>query len=707
MSMPHVVKKNFRLLRRILYFALAIGIVLIFIPQKGRFKYEFQKGKPWMHDDLYAPFDFPIYKTDAELFSERAEILKNFSPFYRFDSTVAQEAIQQFRVDFHETWVKFIAENNGVQPLSLSKVNELSTFYENEAINAIQHVMDSGILNKTENLVSNDMANSKLTILAGNVARETLYENVFTKRKALEYVKNKLQQATPPGRTPVGNIWAYMDLQKYIQPNLMYDDFITQKYKNEQIASISLTKGMIQVGERIISKGELITSSIYQVLESLKKEYEIHLGSRNSAIVTAGNALMVTALFIILYMFILSFRPEVFRNDAKILFILMLITLMAVISIYIIKSSLFSIYIVPLVIVPIYILTFFDSRLALFTHLVTIFLVGFFVPNSFEFVFINFIAGMVAIISMTNFYRRGRLFVTVGMVYATYALLLVGLAAVEEGNIKDFESINLLWFAINALLLLALYQLVYLFERIFGFLSDATLIELSDTNLDLLRKLAEVAPGTFQHSLQVANLAETAIQHVGGNPLLVRAGALYHDIGKMANPLYFIENQPYDFNPHRNLDFTESASIIINHVTEGVRIGRKAGLPDQLIDFIQTHHGTSKVRYFYQRHLDKFDNGAADAIKFTYPGPIPPSKETAILMMADAVEAASRSMKNVTEENIKELVDTLINQQLADGQFNDANITFKDISTIKSVFKKKLLNIYHARIEYPETKANE
>ncbi len=291
--MPHVVRKNFRPLRRILYFALAFGIVLLFIPQKGKFEYEFQKGKPWMHDDLYAPFDFPIYKTEAELFSERAEILKNFSPFYRFDSTVAQEVIQQFRADFHETWVKFIAENNSVQALSLSKVNELSTFYENEAISAIQHVMDRGILNKTENLASDEKASSKLTILAGNVARETLYENVFTKRKALEYVKNQLQKESPPVKTPIGNIWSYLDLQKYIQPNLMYDDFITQKYKNEQIASISLTKGMIQVGERIISKGELITSSIYQVLESLKKEYELHLGSRNSALVIAGNALMV------------------------------------------------------------------------------------------------------------------------------------------------------------------------------------------------------------------------------------------------------------------------------------------------------------------------------------------------------------------------------------------------------------------------------
>jgi hypothetical protein len=275
---------------------------------------------------------------------------------------------------------------------------------------------------------------------------------------------------------------------------------------------------------------------------------------------------------------------------------------------------------------------------------------------------------------------------------------------IEDGTPLSANGFVLLWYAINALLLMASYQLVYLFEKVFGFLSDATLIELSDTNLDLLRKLAEVAPGTFQHSLQVANLSESAIQKIGGNPLMVRAGALYHDVGKMVNPLFYIENQPYDYNPHKSLDYTESAKVIIGHVTEGMKIAHKAGLPQQIIDFIQTHHGTSKVKYFYQLHKEKFDNAGEDVHKFTYPGPRPNSKETAIVMMADAVEAASRSMKNITMQNIDEIVESIIDLQQSEGQFNDADITFKDITTIKTIFKKKLSNIYHARIEYPESK---
>ncbi|HPV57743.1 MAG TPA: HDIG domain-containing protein, partial [Tenuifilaceae bacterium] len=395
--------------------------------------------------------------------------------------------------------------------------------------------------------------------------------------------------------------------------------FITQKFKNELIANVSLTKGLIQSGERIISNNEMVTSEVFQVLESLKREYESHIGNRNWLLVMLGNALLVGSLFIILYLFLLSFRTEILKEDSKTLFILSLIAFMVIVSSYVIKSGIVSIYVVPLVIVPIFIRTFFDARLALFIHLVTIFVVGFFVPNSFEFVFTNFLAGVVSIISLTNLYRRGRLFITVAFVYLTYVLLYLSLVTIEDGTPLAANGFVLLWYAINALLLMASYQLVYLFEKLFGFLSDATLIELSDTNLDLLRKLAEVAPGTFQHSLQVANLAETAIQKIGGNPLLVRAGALYHDIGKTINPLYYIENQPFDFNPHKNLDFTESAKFIIDHVTEGIKIAHKAGLPQPIIDFIQTHHGTTKVKYFYNLHKDKFDNGVDDVHKFTYP----------------------------------------------------------------------------------------
>ncbi|MGE0088618.1 MAG: HD family phosphohydrolase [Bacteroidales bacterium] len=695
---------NYRDIFRSIYFIIAFVVVLFFLPQEGRFKYEFQKGKPWMHLDLYAPFDFPIYKTDAELFNEKAHILKDFKPFFRYDSLVCESSKQQFVSDFHQFWGSYISSNKLNSKYTQNQLNIISNKYETEFVAAIDYVYKKGVIDQSESILSGNKTDMGLSILKNNVSYDSHYSNVYTKRKAADYISDRIKKVSSPDASVFYNFWNSIEFQKYTQPNLLYDDYITQKFKNELIANISLTKGLIQSGERIISHNEMITSEVYQVLESLKHEYESHIGNRNWLVVLLGNAIIVAALFVILFLFLRSFRSEILKEDSQTLFILLLVSFMVIVSSYVIKSGLLSIYVIPLVIVPIFIRTFFDSRLALFIHLVTIFVVGFFVPNSFEYVFTNFVAGVVAILSLTNLYRRGRLFITVSFVYLTYAVLYLSLVTIEDGTPLAANGLVLLWYAINALLLMASYQLVYLFEKIFGFLSEATLIELSDTNLDLLRKLAEVAPGTFQHSLQVANLAEAAVQKIGGNPLLVRAGALYHDIGKTANPLFFIENQPYDFNPHKNLDYTESARIIIGHVTEGIKIAHRARLPQPIIDFIQTHHGTSKVKYFYTLHVDKFDNGNADEHIFTYPGPRPNSKETAIVMMADAVEAASRSMKNITMQNIDELVESIIDSQQEEGQFNDADITFKDVTTIKTIFKKKLINIYHARIEYPESK---
>lgn len=697
-------KQNYRVLLRSVYFLFALLLVLFFLPKEGRFKYEFQKGKPWMHKDLYAPFDFPIYKTEAEIFSERAHILKDFKPFFRHDSLVKESATQQFITEFRTSWDNYVNTNKLTFRYPPVQLSAISTRCETELLSALDYIYNKGIIDQYESIQGSDKSDNGLSILKNNVVFDNQYGNVFSKRKAVEYVNGKVQSISSSESPNFASFWSVIDFQKYIQPNLLYDDFITQKFKTELIANVSLTKGLVQSGERIISNNEMVTSDIFQVLESLKREYESHIGNRDRFVVMLGNTVLVGALFIVLYLFLLSFRAEILKEDSKTLFILLLIAFMVIVSSYVIKTGMVSIYVVPLVIVPIFIRTFFDARLALFIHLVTIFVVGFFVPNSFEFVFTNFLAGVVAIISLTNLYRRGRLFITVAFVYFTYVILYLSLVTIEDGTPLAANGFVLLWYAINALLLMASYQLVYLFEKMFSFLSDATLVELSDTNLDLLRRLAEVAPGTFQHSIQVANLAEAAIQRIGGNPLLVRAGALYHDIGKIGNPLFYIENQPFDYNPHKNLDYTESATVIINHVTEGIKIAHKAGLPQQITDFIQTHHGTTKVKYFYKLHRDKFDNGSDDVHKFTYPGPRPNSKETAIVMMADAVEAASRSMKNITMQNIEEVVESIIDKQQAEGQFNDADITFKDITTVKTVFKKKLTNIYHARIEYPESR---
>jgi len=366
-----------------------------------------------------------------------------------------------------------------------------------------------------------------------------------------------------------------------------------------------------------------------------------------------------------------------------------------------IRFDLLSVYVLPFSILPIILKTFFDSRLALFVHIITILVVGFFVPNGYEFVFLNVLAGMVAIISLTDAYRRSKIVVTAVAVMLTYSIIYIGIALVQEGDLMQIDYKYFSWFGVNGLLILISYPLLYIFEKTFGFISDATLMELSDTNQPLLRKLAENAPGTFQHSLQVANLAEDAIYRIGGNPLLVRAGALYHDIGKMDEPLYFIENQSSTINPHDDLEFEQSARIIIDHVRKGVELARKNKLPEPIVNFIRTHHGTTTVQYFYKSFLRKYPEAEVDVQKFSYLGPKPDSKETAVVMMADSVEAASRSLKSITEDTIDKLVDSIITAQMTDEQYNDAQVTFKDITTIKEVFKKRLRNIYHVRISYP------
>ena len=465
------------------------------------------------------------------------------------------------------------------------------------------------------------------------------------------------------------------------------------------LANISTTRGMVQAGEKIISQGEIIDNQLFRILESLKYESENRLGSGYFyQIILIGQIIFVFACIAVLFLFLWNFRREILEHTMKTIFILMLVLIIVLVS----RFTTQFLYIIPFALVPIIIKTFYDARLALFIHIITVLIVGFFAPNGFEFIFLNFIAGIVAIFSLTNIYRRGKLFLSAALVFLTYSFVYFGLAITQEGNFSNIELNNFVYFALNGGFVLLAYPLIYIFEKGFGFLSDLTLMELSDTNSKLLRLLAEKAPGTFQHSMQVANLAEEAIFKIGGNALLVRTGALYHDIGKMVNPAYFIENQRAGFNPHDMHEFDESANIIISHVKDGVELAKKHSLPEPLIDFIRTHHGTTKVQYFYRSYINKFPEKEVDIKKFTYPGPKPYSKETATLMMADSVEAASRSLSDITEEKINQLVESIINDQMQDGQFDNADITFRDIAIAKSIFKQKLANIYHARIEYPD-----
>lgn len=681
-------------------FLLSYLIVVTIMPREGRFSYEFQKGRPWMHEDLYAPFDFPVYKTEQELFAEKSKLLKEFKSFYRYDSTIHAQQMERFSTNFDLVFDKFINSQN-VSKTSKANYLKVKPKLEKFVADNLNQIYLKGIINQDENAISNSMLKQGLAVVINNVAYDKWFDEVYTVQKAVKLLNSNANDFTKSLSPGLVGLWEMINLKEYIQPNLFYDEVATQKFRNELISNISITKGLVQAGEKIVVKGEVVNSEIYQILESLKKEYDKRLGSKNLFAILFGNMILIASLYIVLFLFLLNFRNEVLNDSRKLLFILMLITASAAVSALVIKTNSFSIFVIPLAIVPIFVKTFFDSRLALFVHLITIFLVAFLVPNSFEFVFTNFIAGIVAIIGLSKMYNRGQLFKTVGLVYFSYLTLTLSLYLVGDGSLKGVNWFIALWYGINALLLLASYQLVYIIEKFFGFLSDITLIELSDTNLDLLRKLAEVAPGTFQHSLQVANLAESAVQRVGGNPLLVRTGALYHDIGKMANPMFFIENQQGGFNPHENVDNVKSAEIIINHVHEGVKIAAKAGLPSQIVDFIKMHHGTSKVKYFYNKELQA-ENANIDEGKFSYPGPEPQTKETAIVMMADAVEAASRSLKEYNVQSIDQLVERIIDDQLNSGQYSFADVTLRDISLIKTIFKKKLQNIYHVRLEYPD-----
>jgi len=699
-------RRYYKVVFRGLLFAASVAIVVILFPREGKFKYEFQKGKPWMHETLIAPFDFPIYKTDKQIQTEKDSILKFFNPYFVYDSSTLEIEKEKFRVFYYKKIDEYVSKKYSANNNDSRKQSFLTNAqnFEKFSINILTEVYSKGIIEISE-INENYKEDSRLTLIKEKIAEDYSYLDFYTQKSAYEYVISSTDKYLHDNNVKIRHPEFYksVNLYEFIVPNILYDSKTSENIKETLLKNISTSKGMVQAGERIISKGDVIDNPVYRMLESLKHDFEIKLGSSHHyQIILFGQVIFVFLCFLVLFLFLLHFRKDLLQHSLKTSFILMVVLLFVFIASITLRISDKSIYIVPFALVPIIIKTFYDSRLALFIHIITVLLVGFFAPNGYEFVFLNFVAGIVAIFSLTNLYRRGKLFLSSVLVVITLSLAYFGMAITQEGNIANIQWQNFIYFAFNGALVLSSYPLIYVFEKLFGFLSDVRLMELSDTNQKLLRELAEKAPGTFQHSMQVANLAEEAIIKVGGNPLLARTGALYHDIGKLNNPIYFIENQRTGFNPHDMHEFDESADIIINHVREGVEIARKHKLPKQLIDFIKTHHGTGKVQYFYRSYIKKFPNKDVDISKFSYPGPKPMSKETAVLMMADSIEAASRSLTDYTDVTIDNLVESIISTQINDGQFDNADITFKDITAIKAIFKNKIANIYHARIKYPE-----
>jgi putative nucleotidyltransferase with HDIG domain len=684
--------KFWKTIQILLIYIVSILLVYFMFPREGKFRYEYSKNTPWMHENLVAPFDFPIYKPDEQVQRERDSLLNNAPLYFISDTLISNNILNSFNSDYNA-----MAASLGIG----TRVTDPWILAGQVISSMLEEIYDQGIIERHPVLDGLNPEETTVMVVRKGLAEERLLSDLYTGPSAYQHILRDLEGINSASLA----ILDKLNLNDYLRPNVMYDEAMTLRVKESAAEQLVLTQGMVQAGQLIISRGELVSGSDFLIIESLRREYESNPNvGKNYLVVYLGQFLLISLVFLALFWFIYHFRKDVLTSSKKTLFTLGLIVIMVGLTRAAATREAVSVYVIPFVLVPIFLKTFFDLRYALFVHIVALLLAGFWVPNSYQFVLMNFLAGLVGVFSLRSYYKRGILFFTATFVLATYVFIYILLSILQEGDFSQINWINVLWLAGNGLLILTVYPLVFLFERLFGFLSDATLFELSDTNQPLLRKLAEKAPGTFQHSMQVASLAEEAIMKVGGNSLLVRAGALYHDIGKMENPHFFIENQHGGSNPHSELDFRTSARVIIDHVTLGVEIGKKHNLPHKILDFIRTHHGTSTVQYFYRSFINSNPEEEVDISEFTYPGPKPSSKENAVLMMADSVEAASRTLKAYTTESISDLVENIVRHQAEEDQFSEADITFGDISAIKEIFKNRLSNIYHNRIEYPELK---
>ncbi len=675
--------RNYYQINKILLFLITLVILLALFPREGKFKYEFQRGKPWQHDDLIAPIDFAILKQQADLQKERKQALTEAYLIFRLENDKLEDAKSDFRTRLNNTGQIRLATEEKEQVLRA-------------CFTLIDSIYSRGIIEMVPALEKKN-PEFRIAVLKDNVARIVPLGSLFTISKANEYILQHI-----PGVQGVDRKIILPLLQASLMHNVIYDEDLTLTQREQTLNDISITRGMIQKGERIIAKGELVNEAKFQQLESLRLEFESESGSGyNFQMILIGRLILISMALLVFGLFLFTFRHDIWIENHNIVLLLLLITIMVSFTTLIMNIRVSYIMAVPICLIPIIVRTFYDTRLALFVHIITIILLGFLVPNSFEFLFMQLIAGIITIITIVHLHHRSQFFFTSLMIMVSYSVVYIGMVLMQEGAIDQISRSSFILFLISALLTLFSYPLIYLFEKIFGMVTDVSLIELSDTNSKLLRELAIHTPGTFQHSLIVSNISEEAARAIGANSLLARTGALYHDIGKMDMPQYFIENQSGGINPHEDLSCEESARIITGHVIRGIEKARLNKLPEAIIDFIRTHHGTRYTQYFYNKFKIEAGDLPFDETPFRYKGPIPFSKETSILMMADSIEAASRSLKNPNEQEVSDLVERLIDNQMEHKQFRNSLLTLRDISTIKKIIKKKLLSIYHIRIEYP------
>ena len=661
--------------------ACAVTIIVWLMPRNNYASFKIELGKPWAYTDLSAPFDFPIYKSDEAVKAERDSLMNLYEPYYIINKDVAGKQIRQFYKDY----------SGGIPGLSndyLSIIaNRLSNCYTQGIMNSSEYVRLREDSSRMVRLVSGKDATSRQITKLYSVV--TAYEQIFTDDEL----------------APHADLLRKCNLNDYITPNLTYDRERSEASLNELHNSIPLASGVVQMGQKIIDRGEIIDKKTYNILQSYQREKERREANQQGvlSITIFGKIVYVFIMIASLATYLTLFRKDYFERMRSAIMLFVLIVFFSVITSMMVSHSVLHVFILPYAMVPIFIRVFMDSRTAFMAHTVMILICAIVLQHPFEFIAVQMVGGMAAIYSLRELSSRSQLFWTAVIITASSALTDMSLEWIQTSDLTKISFTKTNYIVINGLMLFCSYPLLYLIEKTFGYTSNITLIELSDMNKTLLRKMSEVAPGTFQHSIQVGNLAAEIANKIGGKSQLVRTGALYHDIGKIINPIYFTENQS-GVNPHEKMGAIDSAQMIISHVTEGIKLAEKYNLPNIIKDFISTHHGQGKTKYFYVQYKNAHPNDDVDELLFTYPGPNPFTKEQAILMMADTVEAASRSLPDYTEKSIRELVNKLIDTQVTEGYFKECPITFRDIAYAKTVLIEKLKTIYHTRLSYPELK---
>lgn len=672
---------------RYLYAGITLLVILSLIPSSQKFGYDYTLGKPWKYDDLIADFSFSVLKSDDQLQNERQAIIASFEPFYKVDTTIEIRALKNFE--------ELLLEN--AEDLEDAPSKRKMKQYQNAGSKIIRKLYEDGIIQ----LIAEHRNQESLKII-----------RVLSGKNERGVSLSRLHQLGQLKDGIDAHVLAYsklnFDLLKTsilgaLRPNLIYEQELSDNDLDERLQAISPSAGSVESGELIIRKGVKITELEYRKLESLKSQYRDLVRADGFGLHLTGYIILIVVVFLIYIGYIQLFQIQLIQRNRRLLLLLINIVLFVFLTRYTLVNEELNVFVIPFCIVPIVTLAFFDYKLALITHIVVVLIVGAFITtNEAKFIIIQLIAGFTAILSMIRLQYLSQFFISSLVILAGYVLSYFAFELTEINSIADIRTKDYLWLLGNFILTLLAYPLIYAYEKLFGFVSDITLVELSDVNKKLLRKLSIEAPGTFQHSLQVANLSESVINEIGGKALLTRVGALYHDIGKMKNPEYFIENQRFIDNPHDALNDEESAQMIISHVTEGVQMAKQHGLPQVIVDFIRTHHGESRVEYFYRNYLKKVPANEIDETKFRYPGPKPATREMAVVMVCDSIEAATRSLQDKNPDTIGKMIDGIIDSKINDRQLQAAPITLSEIEIMRRLLKERIKSMYHVRVEYPE-----